>query len=86
MSTNARPDSPPNAHRLARRLGLFDVTMLVMGGIVGAGIFMNPAVVAQSVHTPALMLAAWALGGTVALAGALVYAELAARLPQVGGQ
>jgi APA family basic amino acid/polyamine antiporter len=72
--------------RLARRLGLFDVTMLVMGGIVGAGIFMNPAVVARSVHTPALMLAAWSLGGLVALAGALVYAELAARLPEVGGQ
>jgi APA family basic amino acid/polyamine antiporter len=60
--------------------------MLVMGGIVGAGIFMNPHVVAESVHTPALMLAAWTLGGLVALAGALVYAELAARLPEVGGQ
>ncbi|MCA1641345.1 MAG: amino acid permease [Acidobacteria bacterium] len=86
MSTNAHPEAPSETHRLARRLGLFDVTMLVMGGIVGAGIFMNPAVVARSVHTPALMLAAWALGGLVALAGALVYAELAARLPQVGGQ
>ncbi|HEX8160966.1 MAG TPA: amino acid permease [Pyrinomonadaceae bacterium] len=86
MSTKVHPDAPAKAHRLARRLGLFDVTMLVMGGIVGAGIFMNPAVVAQSVHTPALMLAAWAAGGTVALAGALVYAELAARLPEVGGQ
>jgi APA family basic amino acid/polyamine antiporter len=75
-----------NSRRLARRLGLFDVTMLVMGGIVGAGIFMNPHVVAQSVRTPALMLAAWAVGGAVALAGALVYAELAARLPEVGGQ
>lgn len=86
MSTNAHPDAPAKAHRLARRLGLFDVTMLVMGGIVGAGIFMNPAVVARSVHTPALMLAAWTLGGAVALAGALVYAELASRLPEVGGQ
>jgi APA family basic amino acid/polyamine antiporter len=86
MSTNARADGPKKTRTLARRLGLFDVTMLVMGGIVGAGIFMNPAVVARSVHTPALMLAAWMLGGTVALAGALVYAELAARLPEVGGQ
>jgi APA family basic amino acid/polyamine antiporter len=75
-----------NSRRLVRRLGLFDVTMLVMGGIVGSGIFMNPAVVATRVHTPALMLAAWAVGGAVALAGALVYAELAARLPEVGGQ
>lgn len=71
---------------LARRLGLFDATMLVMGGIVGSGIFINPYVVAQQVHTPFLILGAWAAGGAVALAGALVYAELAARKPEVGGQ
>jgi APA family basic amino acid/polyamine antiporter len=60
--------------------------MLVMGGIVGSGIFMNPYVVAQQVHTPFLILGAWAAGGVIALAGALVYAELAARRPEVGGQ
>jgi APA family basic amino acid/polyamine antiporter len=60
--------------------------MLVMGGIVGSGIFINPYVVAQQVHTPFLILGAWAAGGAVALAGAFVYAELAARRPQVGGQ
>src|SRR5579862_7194101 len=57
-----------------------------MGGIVGSGIFINPYVVAQQVHTPFLILGAWAAGGAVALAGAFVYAELAARRPQVGGQ
>ncbi len=72
--------------RLARRLGLFDATMIVMGGIVGAGIFMNPHEVAQKVHTPALILGAWLAGGVIALAGAFVYAELAARRPEVGGQ
>src|SRR5580704_15077272 len=71
---------------MARQLGLFDATMLVMGGIVGSGIFMNPYVVAQQVHTPFLILGAWAAGGVIALAGALVYAELAARRPEVGGQ
>ena len=60
--------------------------MIVMGGIIGAGIFMNPYVVARQVHTPALILLVWGLGGLVALAGAFVYAELAARLPQTGGQ
>lgn len=60
--------------------------MLVMGGIVGSGIFMNPYVVAQQVHTPFLILGAWVLGGAIAWAGALVYAELAARRPEVGGQ
>ncbi|MEY2527010.1 MAG: basic amino acid/polyamine antiporter, family [Verrucomicrobiota bacterium] len=72
--------------RLARRLGLFDATMIVMGGIVGSGIFINPYVVARQVHTPALILGAWLAGGIVALAGAFVYAELAARRPEVGGQ
>jgi L-asparagine transporter-like permease len=62
---------------LVARLNLFDATMIVMGGIVGAGIFMNPYVVARQVHTPALILMVWILGGLVALAGAFVYAELA---------
>lgn len=75
-----------NSVSLARRLGLFDATMIVMGGIVGAGIFMNPYVVAQQVHTPFLILFAWAFGGLIALAGAFVYAELAERRPQTGGQ
>lgn len=60
--------------------------MLVMGGIVGSGIFINPYVVAQQVHTPALILGAWILGGVVAVGGAFVWAELAATLPEVGGQ
>jgi basic amino acid/polyamine antiporter, APA family len=72
--------------RLARRLGPFDATMLVMGGIVGSGIFMNPYVVARVVHTPVLILGAWIFGGVVALVGAFIYGELAARRPQVGGQ
>jgi APA family basic amino acid/polyamine antiporter len=71
---------------LARRLNVFDATMIVMGGIVGAGIFMNPAVVAQEVSAPLAALGAWALGGLFALAGAFIYAELAARRPAVGGQ
>lgn len=72
--------------QLARRLGPFDATMIVMGGIIGSGIFMNPYVVARAVHTPALILGAWILGGVVALLGALVYAELASLRPAAGGQ
>jgi APA family basic amino acid/polyamine antiporter len=71
---------------LAARLGLFDATMLVMGGIMGSGIFINPYVVAGLVHTPALILGAWLAGGAIALAGAFIYAELADRMPKVGGQ
>jgi APA family basic amino acid/polyamine antiporter len=71
---------------LARRLGPFDATMIVMGGIIGAGIFVNPSVVARQVHTPALALGAWVIGGVIALIGAFVYAELAVLRPRVGGQ
>ena len=60
--------------------------MIVMGGIVGSGIFVTPHVVALHVRTPALIVGAWLAGGAVALAGALVYAELADRRPGVGGQ
>ena len=69
-----------------RSLGLFDATMIVMGGIVGSGIFRNPSVVAHSVHTPFLILGVWVAGGALAMAGAFIWAELATRLPDVGGQ
>ncbi len=67
-------------------LGLFDATMIVMGGIVGSGIFINPYVVAQQVHTPFLILGVWMMGGLLALLGAFIWAELATRLPGAGGQ
>ncbi len=60
--------------------------MVVMGGIIGSGIFINSYVVAQLVHTPSMILGAWIAGGMLALAGAFIYAELADRMPQVGGQ
>src|SRR5215467_13289845 len=71
---------------LARRLGVFDATMIVMGGIIGSGIFVNPSVVARAVHTPTLVIGAWVAGGIIALIGAFVYAELASLRPGVGGQ
>jgi len=60
--------------------------MLVMGGIVGSGIFRNPSVVAHQVHTPFLILGVWLAGGALAMAGAFIWAELATRLPGAGGQ
>src|SRR5436190_1933196 len=77
---------PQDVNHLARRLGLFDATMIVMGGIIGAGIFTNPYVVAQQVHTPVLILGAWAVGGLIALAGAFIYAELSSQVTESGGQ
>ncbi|MCQ4166882.1 APC family permease [Tahibacter harae] len=69
----------------ARRLGVLDATMVVVGGIIGSGIFLNPALVAQRTDSSGMTLLAWALGGVFALAGAFIYAELGARRPQAGG-
>ena len=68
-----------------RQLGLFDATMIVMGGIVGAGIFANPSEVAHRVHTPFLILGVWVLGGLLTMCGAFIWAELATRLPGAAG-
>ncbi|PYS26111.1 MAG: amino acid transporter [Acidobacteria bacterium] len=83
---SSRPDTNAQTETLARRLGLFDATMIVMGGIIGAGIFTNPYVVAQQVHTPFLIIGAWAVGGLIALAGAFIYAELSSQVSTSGGQ
>jgi APA family basic amino acid/polyamine antiporter len=70
----------------ARRLNLFDATMIAVSGIIGAGIFINPYVVAKTVETPFLILSVWVAGGLIALLGAFVFAELATVMPRVGGQ
>lgn len=69
-----------------RVLRPFDATMVVIGGIIGSGIFINPRLVAQSLDSTVLVLAAWTVGGLVALCGAFAYAELGARFPKAGGQ
>ncbi|MEO5894416.1 MAG: amino acid permease [Vicinamibacterales bacterium] len=69
-----------------RALGPFDATMVVIGGIIGSGIFINPYIVAQRLDSPGLVLAAWTAGGAIALAGAYSYAELGALFPKAGGQ
>lgn len=68
-----------------RALGPFDATMVVIGRMIGAGIFINPYLVARRLDSSALVLAAWIAGGAIALAGALAYAELGARFPRAGG-
>jgi basic amino acid/polyamine antiporter, APA family len=60
--------------------------MIVISGIVGSGIFINPYVVAQAVGTPFLIVAVWVAGGALAMLGAFVFAELSTVIPRVGGQ
>ena len=85
-TSSGNPESAEVPSGLTARLGIFDATMVVMGGIIGSGIFINSYVVAKLVHTPAMILGAWLAGGALALIGAFVYAELANRMPKVGGQ
>jgi APA family basic amino acid/polyamine antiporter len=70
---------------LHRELGLLSATMIVVGGIIGGGIFFTPAQVARTLPTGGWVLAIWVVGGFVALAGALTFAELGAMLPDAGG-
>ena len=69
-----------------RTLGTFDATMVVVGGIIGAGIFINPYLVAERLPSSGWILGAWAFGGLIALAGAFAFAELAALFPKAGGE
>ncbi len=71
--------------QLLRRLGTRDAALIVMGGIVGSGIFRNPSVVAKLAPNGLVIMAIWALGGGIALLGGGVFAELAARRPHDGG-
>lgn len=68
-----------------RPLSLFDATMLVMGGIIGIGIFFNPASIAREVPDETAYLVMWGLGTVAALAGAMTFAELSASFPRTGG-
>jgi basic amino acid/polyamine antiporter, APA family len=76
----------PNALEPRRDLTLVHATSLVVGVIIGTGIFLKAASMAQAVGTPGLVLAAWVAAGLVAMLGALCFAELGAVLPQAGGE
>ena len=76
---------PPAGGALRRELGVFSAAMMVVGGIIGSGIFFTPSVSAAALPSAGWVLAIWAAGGVVAFAGALTYAELGAMLPDAGG-
>ncbi len=71
--------------QLARGLGLWDTSLLVLGLAVGGGIFLTPAGIAKAVPDGHWILGLWVVGGLLAMAGGLVYAEMGAMMPQAGG-
>src|SRR5580765_5069119 len=80
------PQPHSDQSRLIPALGIFSATMLVAGGVIGSGIFLKPGVMAAQVGSPELLLGVWLLAGVISLLGALSNAELAAMMPQTGGQ
>jgi basic amino acid/polyamine antiporter, APA family len=72
--------------QLVRGLGLVDAASLVVGTIIGTGVFLKSATMAQTLGSPGLVLAAWAAAGLLSLAGALTYAELGSLYPHAGGE
>src|SRR5262247_4877998 len=72
--------------QLIRGLTLTGTTALVVGTVIGTGVFLKAAPMAQDAGTPMLVMAAWVAAGFLSLAGALTYAELGAMLPQAGGE
>jgi len=91
------PTTPPAAasdwevhshqdQELVKGLGLTSATMLVMGSMIGSGIFIVSADIAREVDSPALLIGAWAVAGFMTIVAALSYGELAAMMPRAGGQ
>src|SRR5437773_12318941 len=82
VTPQPRRDQPT----LISALGIFSATMLVAGGVIGSGIFRKPGVMAAQVGSPELLLSVWLVAGIISLLGTLSNGELAAMMPQTGGQ
>lgn len=77
--------APVRAGELRRGLNLWDTTLLVLGLVLGGGIFLTPSSIAQAIPSRGWILAAWIVGGLLSIAGGFVYAELGAMMPRPGG-
>jgi APA family basic amino acid/polyamine antiporter len=87
METEIKPrvDAYVNRVNLPRVLGLWDVIAIVIGGVIGSGIFLVPKSIATVLPSPLLMLSVWVFGGLLSFFGALAFAELGAAMPEAGG-
>lgn len=78
--------SAGNSYGLKKSLGYFSLTNIVVGDMIGAGIFTTSGLLLAQLHDPKLLLILWVIGGVIALCGALSYSELGARFPRAGGE
>src|SRR5687768_15095592 len=86
MRTNSMFTAPAAAPTLVRGLGVLAAAAIVIGDVVGTGVFLKARVMTCNVETPGAVLAVWGVAGLLSLAGALTYAELAAMMPRAGGE
>src|ERR1700761_9034002 len=86
MTTRDDPLLRTPGRALERRLGTFSATAIIVGSMIGSGIFIAPSIMASYVASPPAWLALWGIAGILTLLGALSYAELAAMMPDAGGQ
>ena len=86
LPSNSDGTKPGEAPRLAQTLGLFSSTAIVIGSMIGSGIYIVDADIARGTNSPALYLGAWVVTAILTLIGALSYGELAAMMPKAGGQ
>jgi APA family basic amino acid/polyamine antiporter len=82
----ARAHGTERAARLVPTLGLFSTVMVVVGGVIGSGIFRKSGIMAEQVGSPGLLLLVWLLAGVITLFGALTNAEISGLIPETGGQ
>lgn len=90
MMQPTEPENPREIERMNQgllpRLGLFTTTMIVVGAVIGSGIFRKPGVMALAVGSPEVLLGVWVVAGVITLFGALTNAEIAGMIPETGGQ
>jgi APA family basic amino acid/polyamine antiporter len=86
LTSDAASPKPGEAPKLAQTLGLFSATAIVIGSMIGSGVYIVDADIARGTDSPALLLGAWIVTAVLTMIGALSYGELAAMMPKAGGQ
>src|SRR5258705_12958957 len=84
--TTKAPSARSSSPGLLPSFGLFPTIMMVVGGVIGSGIFRKPGVMASQLGSPELLLGVWLLAGIITLFGALTNSEVASVIPETGGQ
>src|SRR4051812_28282143 len=86
LKEESRSERADASNGLRPSLGVFTTTMLVVGGVIGSGIFRKPGVMAAELGSPTVLLSVWVVAGIITMFGALTNAEISGMIPETGGQ